>query len=308
MRAGRFLLIVLIVTLGVFSATRRRSKPSPVALPVWTGADAGVGTPLPARSPGCARSGAATGTFTRTVKVAGYDRRYLMVVPTDHGAARPLPVIFHFHGRGTLLHGEAAQWQTPARFLAGGLPALPEVSRGAIFVAPRGTPFPADRSVGWYVGCPSDDADFFDAMLAEIGDSHCIDPRAVFVTGFSWGAEMAVALACCRGEKIRAIAPASGTNLAAIPACPAGKLPALRATFAEKGDWAYSEDELVKSVTFFRKAHHCSDQSDPVEPAPCVSYRGCDQPVVDCRYPGLGHTIAPRFAEATWKFFAELTP
>jgi polyhydroxybutyrate depolymerase len=291
-----------VLALVAATAACRRSAPT---LPVWTGRDAG-GTiaPLPARSPGCDHaSGAPTGIIDRTVRVAGYDRRYTRVVPRGSGSPRPAPVIFFFQGRTSM-----DRPPPPGRKLAGGLAALPEVAREAILVVPQGTPFPGDRVIGWYVGCPSDDVDFFDAMLREIGDSHCIDPRAVFVAGISWGAEMAQAVACCRGEKIRAIALASGSDVASIPRCPARRLPAFRATYQGRGDGVYSKEEFAASVAFFRQVHGCKAESDPIAPAPCVAYRGCAQPVVDCPYRGLGHGFPADFAEATWAFFSSLRP
>jgi poly(3-hydroxybutyrate) depolymerase len=210
-------------------------------------------------------------------------------------------VVFNFH------HAKQMT-QVPAPTLppmTGGLAELPAVKAGAIYVAPQGTPFTKERTIGWYASCPGDDVDFFDAMLAAIGDSHCIDPRAVLVTGFSWGAEMALALACCRGDRIRLVAPASGVNLHDMPRCPARALPALRVTYAENDD-AFRPAELAGAVTFFRRAHRCEEASDPVEPPPCVSYRGCDAPVVECRYRSIGHQVAPGFAEETWKLFSDL--
>jgi len=280
----------------------RRSSP---ALPVWTGGDAGAAAPaLSARSPGCEHvREAPTGALDRSVRVAGYDRRYTMLVPPTQATLRPAPVVFFFQGRTSMDRPPA-----PGRKLAGGLALLPEVSREAIFVVPGGTPFPGDRVIGWYVGCPSDDVAFFDAMLSEIENSHCVDPRAVFVTGISWGAEMALALACCRGERIRAVAAASGSDVTRIPRCPAPRLPALRATYAARGDGVYSKEQFAASVAFFRQAHHCAAESDPIDPAPCVAYRGCAEPVIDCPYRGLGHAFPADFAEATWGFFSKLRP
>jgi polyhydroxybutyrate depolymerase len=291
--AGVRALVVGVALLGC-----RRAVP---ALPIWTGADGGPAPALPARSPGCEQAGQApSGALERSVKVAGYDRRYLMVVPQGHTSAPPLPVVFFFNGRTSMDRPPPA-----GKVLAGGLTSL-ALSREAIVVIPQGTPFPRERVIGWYVGCPSDDVDFFDAMLGQIERSHCIDPRAVFVAGLSWGAEMALALGCCRGEKIRAIAAASGSNVAATPRCPARRLPALRATYAAGGDGAYTKAEFAAPVDFFRQVHGCSAESDPIDPAPCVSYRGCAEPVIDCAYRGLGHAFPPDFAAATWGFFSKL--
>jgi poly(3-hydroxybutyrate) depolymerase len=291
---------LLGLTLVSSALACRRSGPP---LPVWTGGDAGTPlSPPPTHSAGCARSDSSpTGVIDRTARVAGHDRRYLMVVPPGAARDRPLPVVFFFQGRTRIGAGVPS-----GRKLAGGLGELPEVAGGAIFVVPQGTPFPAEGVIGWYEGCPSEDVDFFDAMLASIGESHCIDPGGVLVTGVSWGAEMALALGCCRGEKIRALAVASGSDLASIPRCPARTIPAFRATYAAAGDGVYKKEELAASVAFFRQVHHCAVESDPVEPAPCVAYRGCAKPVVDCAYRPFGHFLPPDFARATWDFFTQV--
>jgi polyhydroxybutyrate depolymerase len=310
MRWRRALLLIPLVLAApavpviVRQMLHRRGPPPATVLPVWTGADAGA-MPLPARSPGCDGTGAPTGDLMRTVTVGGRERHYRMIVPAGK-PARPMPVVFFYGGWAPYLpNAPANRPPVPASMSAGGLPALPEVATGAIYVAPRGTPFPKDRSVGWYSGCPGEDIDFFDAMLSAIGESHCIDPRAVLVTGFSWGADMTLALACCRGDKIRAIAPASGAYLAGMPRCPAPRMPALRATY-DREDPSASSAELVAAVTFFRQVHHCAAESDPVEPAPCISYRGCDAPVIQCEHHGLGHNLPPGFARRSWGLLADL--
>src|SRR5687768_6134046 len=64
-------------------------------LPVWTGGDAAAALPaLPSHSSGCARSEPPpTGHLERTLRVAGHDRRYQMVVPPGARADQPLPVV-----------------------------------------------------------------------------------------------------------------------------------------------------------------------------------------------------------------------
>ena len=291
-------LLAIGLTRAVWKNRGSSSRPkTPVVLPVWT--PAGTPPALPARSPGCERTGAASGEMVRTVRVRGNERTYRLFVPPPTAGDRALPVVFSFHG------GKQPTGKTvlPLGGVAGVLPELAQV--GAIYVSPQGTLFPRERTLGWYAGCPSDDVEFFDAMLSEIGASHCIDPRAVLVTGFSWGADMALALACCRGERIRAVAPASGANLHAMPRCPAARLPALRATYAANEPF-YDVAELAASVAFFRQVHRCQEGSDQVEPAPCVAHRGCAQAVVECRYSSIGHQVPPGFSRDTWAFFTKL--
>ena len=58
------------------------------------------------------------------------------------------------------------------------------------------------------------------------------------------------------------------------------------------------------------KANHCDTTKPmPVEPAPCVTYAGCDQgfPVHWCVQPGQTHSPMPSFsAPGAWNFFKAL--
>jgi pimeloyl-ACP methyl ester carboxylesterase len=42
-------------------------------------------------------------------------------------------------------------------------------------------------------------------MLSEIEVSYCIDTERVFAAGGSWGGDVVIALACHRGDKLRAV-------------------------------------------------------------------------------------------------------
>ena len=42
--------------------------------------------------------------------------------------------------------------------------------------------------------------------IADVQANYCVDKSRVFVAGFSWGADMTHALACCRGNQIKGIA------------------------------------------------------------------------------------------------------
>lgn len=271
-------------------------------LPTWmgAGADAAAGE-LPPRSAGCATRGEpAEPTKTRSfhVQVAGKDRAFsVQVPPSDRGHA-PWPVVFFFHGRRPM-----DRISLPSVAVTGGLAELPSLAAHAIFVAPHGQPFMKDRVYGWDQSCGGTDMQFFDAMLESLMSSFCIDPRAVFAAGHSWGADMVEALACCRGDKIRAISASSGSDIAANPTCAGTKLPAFHLSFGTR-DSAYRPSDFEAAVSFFRKVHGCSELTDPLENPRCKSHRGCAQPVITCAYPGLPHRQAPDYAETAWTFFS----
>ncbi|MBS0295482.1 MAG: dienelactone hydrolase family protein [Proteobacteria bacterium] len=67
----------------------------------------------------------------------------------------------------------------------------------------------------WRSGNPaetatSDDVGFLSALIDALSKTYDIDPKRVFVTGFSNGASMTYRLACDRSDRIAAIAPVSG--------------------------------------------------------------------------------------------------
>jgi polyhydroxybutyrate depolymerase len=289
--------MVRALALLLLLASCRRSPPR---IPVWTGADAGL-TELPARSPGCEKPSAPSGAHTFTIRVADKQRRYTVAVPTarDH----PAPVVFFFHGKRAM-----NRTYIPPVAITGGLD-VPSLQNGAIFVAPEGQPFRDEREqvLGWNQSCRGDDVLFFDAMLAQVERDHCVDPRAVFASGFSWGADMVDTLACCRGDKLRAVAPASGDEIGVNSQCPSRKIPAFRLTYSDN-DFFYKLPDFEASIAFFRGVHRCEPTADAVAPAPCVAYRGCRQPVVACLYPRWGHRLPQDYASATWAFFASLLP
>jgi polyhydroxybutyrate depolymerase len=275
----------------------RRSPPP--RIPVWTGADAAAPR-LSARSSGCDEPSAPAAARTLTIRVADKQRRYTVAVPTLRDQ-RPVPVVFFFHGKRAM-----SRTYIPPVAITGGLD-VPVLQNGAIFVAPEGQPFLEEKVLGWNESCRGDDVLFFDAMLAQIERDHCVDPRAVFASGFSWGADMVDTLACCRGEKLRAVAPASGDEIGVNSRCPALKIPAFRLTYSDN-DFFYKLAAFEASISFFRAAHSCEPATDPITPAPCVAHRCCRQPVISCLYPRWGHRLPQDYARATWDFFASLLP
>jgi polyhydroxybutyrate depolymerase len=234
------------------------------------------------------------------VSALGHDRAYTLVVPEGYSPASPYPVVFVLHGSGG--SGAAARNQTDLEKVAGG---------HAIFVYP-------DAPGGWNLDAPASsngDVALFDTILFTVHNTLCIDPRRVFVSGFSNGAYMANQLACKRGERIRAVAThagggpyeASGGNYDASGnlVCPGKAVAALIVHGNSDGTVAPSEGQ--KSIDHWSYANRCSSATatSTLTP-PCVAVQGCFQPVDVCRIPGLGHGLWSQAGKVTWAFFDAL--
>ena len=251
-------------------------------------------------SPGCGKPAAKIGASVQHVSALGKDRAYTLVVPDGYVPTSPYPLVLVLHGNGG--SGAGARSQTDLEKVAGG---------HAIFVYP-------DAPGGWNLDAPASsngDVALFDAILFTAHNTLCIDPRRVFVTGFSNGAYMANQLACKRGERIRAVAThagggpyeASGGNYDASGnlVCPGKAVAALIVHGNSDGTVAPSEGQ--KSIDHWSYANRCSSATatSTLTP-PCVAVQGCFQPVDVCRIPGLGHGLWNQAGKVTWSFFDAL--
>lgn len=147
------------------------------------------------------------GDHTRTLKVDGRYRSYVIHVPKKYDPKKPTPVVLIFHGAGT-----------NARIMEH-LCGMNEKSEedGFLAVYPNGTgvgifltfnsgglsPRIADR---W-----PDDVKFVDKLLDDLQTVANVDKKRVFATGLSNGGMMCYRLAAELSNRIAAIAPVSGT-------------------------------------------------------------------------------------------------
>ena len=122
-----------------------------------------VGAPV--ASAGCGTSVAEPGVeVEHTLNVRGAERRYLLTTPSAHDGETPLPVVLDFHGlmEGAEVHAGMSQWSALAE------------EEGVVAVFPHGTGDP----IRWDVELDdeeNDDLAYFDAVVAELGESLCID-------------------------------------------------------------------------------------------------------------------------------------
>jgi poly(3-hydroxybutyrate) depolymerase len=279
-------------------------KPSPanqsIAVAAGTSSGATVGYWAgSAGSAGCGLSGKPTGDFHMTTTDGnGATRDFEVMVPASYDPASAYPLTFVYHG----LNGSEAVAKSY------GIQDAPGATASGIFVFPLS----ADPSgTTWVDSCAGKDVRFFDNMLAAIKANYCIKSSRVFVAGFSWGCDHATGLVSCRGDRIRAASLASCTDEFAssdyrsylnLPT-PVTVNTAARFTHDANGDQYYSQLAFQNTSALLRSFNSCSSTSSLVSPSPCVSYGSCTNPVIECSYGGLGHTLPAGWGSDTWTFF-----
>lgn len=245
-------------------------------------------------SMGCGNAGAPTGEAVRSLTIQDVQRNFIVDAPAQIDPNEPLALVFVFHGNGG--NGQASQSM--------GLQNVAGAQDQAVFVFPDGLEY-MGFGVGWDAVCEEYDMEFFDAMIATLSEDYCIDADRIFAAGFSWGGDMCQALACCRGDVVRAIAPASGPEFfpSTYPAaCPDTERPAFRMTYATND--AYPPEMFADTIEWHRSEQGCAADPIATEPAPCVAYPRCAEPVIACEYEGLGHAWPGDWADETWAFFS----
>jgi poly(3-hydroxybutyrate) depolymerase len=143
---------------------------------------------------------------------------------------------------------------------------------------------------------------FLRAMLDEIKGSVCVDDNRVFSVGWSYGGMMSLAVGREMAGTIRAVAPMSGALF--TPFNDNGKPTAAWIAHGIYDDFVNYSTVGIEAKDYYVRANHCSNDTVPVDPAPCVEYQGCDagNPVVWCPFAGSHGT--PGFGPtAIWNFF-----
>jgi polyhydroxybutyrate depolymerase len=232
-----------------------------------------------------------------SINVRGSQRAYDLSVPSSYDAKKSYPLVFAFHGGG----GDAQSARETFRFsrIAG---------NDAIFV------YPSAHDGNWDLDSPADDNEdvaFFDAVVASLEASHCVDKTRIFATGYSNGGYFSNQLGCRRGNVLRAIASHAGGGPyggddgyddSGHLKCN-GK-PVAAMIFHSEDDDTVSVEDGESSVAHWRWANSCNARTSQAAPDPCVSFDGCKNPVVWCGISGIGHDFWSEGAAATFRFFA----
>ena len=143
------------------------------------------------------------------VEPLGGDRPVELHLPGGYSPGTPAPLLILLHG-----YGVDGAWQD-AYFRLG-----PEASRrGMLFAHPDGT-VGLDGSRFWNAtdaccdlyGSGVDDSGYLQDLIEQIRVRHEVDPRRIYVAGYSNGAFMAHRLACDRADLVAALVSFAGST------------------------------------------------------------------------------------------------
>jgi poly(3-hydroxybutyrate) depolymerase len=246
-------------------------------------------------SVGCGTTQSA-GATTRSLTVNNTSRDYIVVIPPGYDPTQAYPLVFAWHGLG----GDGAL----ARLYYG----IEQASAGAaIFVYPDGLPQASQGGgTGWTLTAAGEDVAFFDAMLADLSDTACVDTSRVFSTGHSFGGYMSNALACFRGNDLRAIGEVAGGPSFSFGGC-TGDVAAWLAHDPTDQVVEFAQGTMARDQYVGRNG--CGSTTSATTPSPCVAYDGCDAgtPVHWCDHSdggAMGHDWPGFAGTGIWAFFA----
>lgn len=175
---------------------------------------------------------------------------------------------------------------------------------------------------GWQLGpngfnaTGDEDLEFTSALLDHMQDNYCIDLDRVFVTGHSWGGDMAHVVSCFLGDRVRASAPAAANS----PYWFRGPGDPLECA-GQTAVWTFfgiADDHFnlptpgsygAEGRDFWLEQSNCIgvEAAEPLEFGPqeqCFEYLGCDVPTRYCLYgPEARHQIPRYFGAAIMDFF-----
>jgi len=260
------------------------------------GSDAYAPDPKLGLSKGCERTQGATG-FQQDLKVtiAGVERTYDRFIPTSYEPKKPMMLVVALHGSGGTKTIARNSFDLEA-----------EGNGQAIFIYPQALPFDPnfEGENRWNTEKDSFDYEFFDAIVAKAGETHCINRDRLFVVGFSLGARFGAMLGCYRGKVIRALglaAPGGDEKTLPLSGC-AGEVALWEGLGTKDDDLHTGGATLVRE--HYLAANACAATKKEVPPQGCAAYDGCrtGTGVTFCSY-DLDHAWPPIGPVGTMNFF-----
>ncbi|HEY0707754.1 MAG TPA: hypothetical protein VGG33_13205 [Polyangia bacterium] len=271
-------------------------------------AGAGDGGPAPAQpSEGCGKpAGQELATYIRkTAKAAirGQTRVYDLYLPAGYDPKRAYRTIFLGHG------------------CDGSIPyPMQEASKGdAILVALRAAESKTRFGAGCFDTMPKDSIEipYFDQILKDVSEDHCVDKARVFIAGHSSGSYLSYLIGCARAGVVRGEGNTAGGLPPGAPAC-GGPIAALmghdtRDQFNSYAGGEAARDRILTANGCRKETVPYDWDGNPATPTPCVSYQGCrpGYPVVWCSTTGQGAPPAyhpdmiPITTVGLWRFWSQ---
>ena len=138
-------------------------------------------------------------------------------VPSGYDGKNPMPLILALHPMGMGANGGAMRIYFPLEPLA--------ESRGFLLCYPSGTVDAGGRGfwngtdVLGFSGPDVDDSGYLRGLIEEIQRRFVVDPKRIYVTGYSSGGNMSQRLACEHADLIAGIAAMTGVGIYYDPNC-----------------------------------------------------------------------------------------
>ena len=141
-------------------------------------------------------------------------RKYFVHVPPSYQSNVPTPMILHFHGGGGTAEGAMNYSQmneTSDKY--GFLAVYPEGTGKTIGSKELGQTWNAGRCCGLAFETKVDDIGFVRALIERLEIDFNVDPKRIYATGLSNGAQMTYRVGCELSDQIAAIATLSSAGV-----------------------------------------------------------------------------------------------
>jgi poly(3-hydroxybutyrate) depolymerase len=224
---------------------------------------------------------------------------YHLATPAGARLNESLPLIFVLHGAGDNAPENMRDWF-----------AVESGVKSAVAVYPQA--LPRTRADGTGGNIPrwdlegNDDLSFFDAILADVQATTCVDRAHVFVTGFSSGGNFSQQLACLRPKDVKGMAVVAGPG-PFQDSC-GGAVPTWMTH--DVNDDALPIANARSSRDFWAEENRCAQNAwSPWGNHPeCKRNTSCSpgEPLVYCETTGVGHAVPAFAVPAIAEFFNTL--
>lgn len=212
-------------------------------------------------------------------------RPYFIRIPAGYDPTRPYQIVYQQHGCSSSANRETNN-----------VPLEGQSGANAILVRGRAA---ADC---WDTNANGVDIPYWDAMVADVEATWCVDAARRFATGYSSGSFMTHRLACLRGDMLRGIATIAGGQAEGACKGPIGAL-----LIHDLNDNTVNISASIAARDSHRTRNGCGTTTTPTAMAPCVAYDGCGKPVVWCQTTGKDHSRQDALAAPIfWDFLSKL--
>ncbi len=181
---------------------------------------------------------------SKTLQHGGLSRQYLEYVPQIYDGTSAVPLLICLHGLGDNMNNFKNIQMDAIADTANFIVLTPQAQSSVL-----GTAWNSGASMsGMQLNENIDDAGFIIALIDSTSALYNIDPRRIYLTGFSMGSFMCNRMACEKADRITAIASVAGTIGSAIQCNPSRPVPVIHFHGTADGTIAYSGNQYGMDV------------------------------------------------------------